>query len=89
MRKAIFVVLLAVFGLGFVVSPAWATTCPVLIKKAKDAMAGGKYDKATMDKAKALVEEGDKLHAAGKHDDSVKKLNEALKLLGLPTGGGG
>jgi hypothetical protein len=89
MRKALLVVILTVFGLGFVVSPAWAGTCPKKIAEVKDAMAKGKYDKAKTDGATKLLEEAESLHNAAKHADSLKKVDEARKLLGLPVGGGG
>lgn len=89
MRKAILAVLVAVFSLGFVVSPAWAGTCPKKIAEVKDAMAKGKYDKTQMDGATKLLGEAESLHKDGKHADSLKKVEEARKLLGLPAGGGG
>jgi hypothetical protein len=89
MRKAIFVVLLAVFSLGFVVSPALAGTCPKKIAEVKDAMAKGKYDKAKMDGATKILGEAESLHKADKHADALKKVEEARKLLGLKPGEGG
>lgn len=82
MRKVLLTVLAAFFSVGLVVSPVWAKTCPKLAKQAKEAIAAGKYDKATVDKANALIAQGEKLHEQGKHDESVKTLNEALALLG-------
>lgn len=38
---------------------------------------------ADMTQVKALRAEGEKLHKAGKHDESVKTLGEAKKLLGI------
>lgn len=36
-----------------------------------------------MTKVQAMRAEGEKLHKAGKHDDSMKALGEAKKLLGI------
>ncbi|MBX9610716.1 MAG: hypothetical protein K2X51_03735 [Burkholderiales bacterium] len=38
---------------------------------------------ADMTKVKELRAEGEKLHKAGKHDESLKTLGEAKKLLGI------
>lgn len=38
---------------------------------------------ADMAKVESLRAEGEKLHKAGKHDDSIKALGEAKKLLGI------
>ncbi len=63
------------------VQPAWARTCPKLIKEGKDLLASAKLSKANEDKVKALLDESQKLHDGGSHGDSVKKANEALDLL--------
>ena len=38
---------------------------------------------AELDKIMSLRTEGEKLHKAGKHDESMKALGEAKKLLGI------
>ncbi|MGC1175966.1 hypothetical protein [Polaromonas sp.] len=38
---------------------------------------------ADMSKVKALRADGEKFHKAGKHDDSMKALGDAKKLLGI------
>jgi hypothetical protein len=63
------------------VQPAWANSCPRLIKEAKGLLADAKLTKANQDKVKALIDESQKLHDSGSHGDSVKKANEALALL--------
>lgn len=74
--------LLGAIGLSLLlVQPAWARTCPKLIKEGKDLLASAKVPKADADKVKALLDESQKLHDAGNHGDSVKKANEALGLL--------
>ena len=78
--------LLSVAGLAtllmFSVQPAWANSCPRLIKEAKGLLAEAKLGKASQDKVKALLDESQKLHDSGSHGDSVKKAKEALALLG-------
>lgn len=63
------------------VQPAWASSCPRLIKEAKGLLADAKLAKANQDKVKALLDESQKLHDSGSHGDSVKKAKEALALL--------
>jgi len=62
-------------------APAFANKCPSLIKQANDQMAQMDQNSDKVKKAKALVEEADKLHKAGNHPDSVKKAEEALSTL--------
>ncbi len=45
--------------------------------------AGAKLSEADLAKVKALRADGEAAHKAGKHDDSMKALGEAKKLLGL------
>lgn len=77
---------LSVLGLAsllvFSAQPAWANSCPRLIKEAKGLLAEAKLGKAAQDKVKALIDESQKLHDSGSHGDSVKKAKEALALLG-------
>jgi hypothetical protein len=61
--------------------PAWAGTCPKLIKEGKDLLASSKLGKADQDKVKALLDESQKFHDARNHGDAIKKANEALDLL--------
>jgi hypothetical protein len=52
--------------------------------KAIDAkMSTAKLSEADMLKVKNLREEGEKFHKAGKHDESMKALGEAKKMLGI------
>jgi hypothetical protein len=82
MRKLAVMIALAVTVTWSLGTPAaWAKKCPKLYKECQAALKGSKADEATKDKAKKMCEEGQALHNDGKHDDSVKKLNEALALL--------
>jgi hypothetical protein len=74
-------ILLTIAALGFAVSPALAHECPLLNKQV---MAAAEYrlDDAAY-KAKTMAVEGDALHKAGKHDESVATYDEAAKTMGI------
>lgn len=63
---------------------AWAHNCPVQMKAIDEKLgsASGLSD-AQVSKAKQLRAEGEKLHKEGKHDESMKTLQEAKKVLGM------
>lgn len=63
---------------------AFAYHCPADMK-AIDAKIGTepKISAADLIKVRSLRAEGETLHKAGKHDDSIKALGEAKKLLGI------
>ncbi len=63
---------------------AFAGRCPQEMK-AIDAKiaAGATLAEADMVKVKKLRADGEAAHKAGKHDESVKNLDEAKKLLGI------
>ena len=63
---------------------AFAFHCPADMK-AIDAKLATKpaLAAADMTKVESLRAEGEKLHKAGKHDDSIKALGEAKKLLAI------
>jgi hypothetical protein len=75
------ILMLALAVLALVAGPALASQCPALIKQVNDAVAG-KSD-ANSTKAKGLAAEAQKLHADGKHADSVAKAEEAAKAINL------
>lgn len=79
MRKLI----AATFVTVLLAGPAMANQCPTLMKKIDDAMATTTLDDAGKAKVTELYNKGKAEHEAGKHDDSVATLNEALKLLGM------
>jgi hypothetical protein len=81
MRK--FLSLLAACSL-FTAGAAWAHSCPAEMK-AIDAKLGTKptLTKEVSDKVTKLRADGETAHKAGKHDDSMKALGEAKKLLGI------
>ena len=73
--------LLTIAALGFAVSPALAHECPLLQQQVL-AAAEYRLDDAAF-KAKTIAAEGDALHKAGKHDESVAKYDEAAKTMGI------
>ena len=77
MKKALAVLLLIASPLAF------AHNCPNVMKEidAKMSTAGKNMDGAKLAKIKQLRADGEKLHKAGKHDESLKTLNEAKQML--------
>jgi hypothetical protein len=78
-----FVTIAAAVVLALVVTSAAANQCPLLIKQLTDAMATMSAQDAKVKAARELVEQARKLHAEGRHADSIAKADEAAKLLGV------
>jgi hypothetical protein len=75
--KALFTLLLAL-----ATGSAFAFHCPADMKAIDAKLATGvKLDDADMAKVKQLRADGETAHKAGKHDESVKLLAEAMKIL--------
>lgn len=71
-------------ALAFATSAALAHNCPNEMKAIDAKLATNpKLSEADAAKVKALRAEGEAAHNAGKHDDSMKALGEAKKLLGV------
>ena len=64
-------------------SLAFAHNCPNEMKAIDAKMSSAKLSDADMAKVKSLREDGEKFHKAGQHDESMKALGEAKKLLGI------
>lgn len=62
-------------------TPALAAQCPALVKKINDSV-GNRFDAAAA-QAKVDVANVQKLHAEGKHADSVKAAQDTLAKLGV------
>ena len=73
--------MMAIAALGMVVSPALANECP-LLKAQIDKETGRRLD-AGSNQAKDLANEAMVLHGAGKHAESIAKLEEAAKAAGM------
>jgi hypothetical protein len=79
MRKL--VVLLAAL---FMSASALAFHCPADMKKIDDALATNpKITAEQMSEVKKLRAEGETLHKAGKHQESIDTLGKAMKILGI------
>ena len=63
------------------VQPVWARTCPKLIKEGKDLLAKTKLSKTDTDKIRTLIDDSERLHDGGDHEQSLAKIKEALSLL--------
>src|SRR5256712_11522137 len=64
-------------ALAFTAGGAFASSCPKVIKEARDAAATMKMDDPKVKAAVAKLDEAQKLHDGGKHADSLKLANEA------------
>lgn len=71
-------------GALLISSSALAFHCPADMKKIDDALAANpKLSADQMSEVKKLRAEGESLHKANKHEDSVDALGKAMKILGI------
>jgi len=82
MKKAMAAMAVAL-TLAFTGGVALASSCPKLIKEGRDAAAKMKADDPKVKAAVAKLDEAQKLHDGGKHNESMAKANEALTDLGV------
>ena len=69
---------------ALLVTPAFASGCPVMVKDIDAALAAGpSLSAAQIAEVKSLRDKGDALHGSGDHKDSVKTLQQAKEILGL------
>ena len=68
---------------AFLGGTAFASSCPMHVKKIDEALATSTVTEEVKAQAKALRDEGEALHTAGNHADSMAKLAEAEALLGI------
>ena len=79
-RSALFAAALLFAGSAF------AFHCPQEMKKIDDALAKNPpLTAAQLDEVKKYRAEGEALHKAGKHQESLDTLAKAEKILGIPT----
>ena len=72
----------ALAAAAFVVTPiAFANNCPSEWKAIDAALPKAKLDSKQMAEVKKLRAEGEKLHKAGKHSESMATLGKAKKIL--------
>jgi hypothetical protein len=82
MKKVVLAVVLA-----FAASTAFAMHCPKEMKSIDDALAKNpKLSEAQMKDVKKSRAEGEALHKAGKHTESLAELAKAQKILGVTPG---
>ena len=62
---------------------AFAHNCPNEMKAIDTKLSSTKLTGADLAKLKALRADGETMHIAGKHDESMKALGEAKKMLGI------
>ena len=68
----------------FVSGPAFAGTCPLMVKNIDAALAAmPDLSAEQITEAKSLRDEGDAQHKAGQHAESVETLQKAKDILGL------
>lgn len=76
--------IVAAFGLGLASSAAFAFHCPADMKKIDEAMSKNpKLSSAQIADVNKYRADGESLHKAGKHQESVDTLAKAMKLLNI------
>jgi len=75
---------LVAVGLVFIASSAFAFHCPKEMKAIDAAIPSSKISAEQMTEVKKLRAEGEELHKAGKHKESLEALEKAEKILGIP-----
>jgi hypothetical protein len=78
MKHLAVTVILAAFA-----SLAWANNCPNEVKAIDAALPKAKLDAKQQAEVKKLRDEGESLHKAGKHSESMASLNKAKGILGI------
>lgn len=75
--------MLVAAALAFAGSSAFAFHCPVDMKAIDAALPNAKVSEAQVAEVRKLRAEGESLHKAGKHQESVDTLAKAKKILGI------
>ena len=76
--------LIVLFGALFMSASALAFHCPADMKKIDAALAANPSVNADqLSEVKKLRAEGETLHKAGKHQESIDTLGKAMKILGI------
>lgn len=75
--------LIVAASLALASSTAFAFHCPKDMKQIDAAMSKAKLSDAQMAEVKKYRAEGETLHKAGKHQESVDTLAKAMKILGI------
>ncbi len=75
--------LLTATALFMLATPAFADHCPKDMKAIDAALENANLSEDQLAEVKELREQGEELHNAGEHDESVETLHEAMEILGL------
>lgn len=75
--------LIVALTLAFAAGGAYAFHCPAEMKAIDDALPKSKITDAQKKEVTKLRAEGETLHKAGKHQESIDTLAKAKKLLGI------
>jgi hypothetical protein len=75
--------IVAAVTLALASSTAFASSCPKEMKAIDAALPGAKVSAAQMTEVKNLRADGETLHKAGKHAESMEALGKAKKILGI------
>jgi hypothetical protein len=78
MKHLAVTVILAAFA-----SLAWAHNCPNEVKAIDAALPKAKLDAKQQAEVKKLRDDGEQLHKAGKHSESMASLGKAKDILGI------
>ena len=78
-----FTTMILAASLAIASSTAFASSCPKHMKAIDAALPTAKLDAAKMAQVKKLRADGEALHKAGKHAESMEALTKAEKMLGL------
>jgi len=79
MKKIAITAVALMLGMG----SAFASHCPAEMKKIDDALPSAKISADQMTEVKKLRADGEALHKAGKHGESVDTLEKAKAILGI------
>jgi hypothetical protein len=82
MTRKVFASALGV-ALAWAGTPALAFHCPKDMRAIDEALPKAKLDAAKIEEVKKLRAEGERLHQAGKHQESVDTLAKAKAILGI------
>jgi len=70
-------------ALAFAASSAFASSCPKEMKAIDAALPNAKLSSSQMGEVKKLRADGEQLHKAGKHSESMAALGKAKGILGI------
>jgi hypothetical protein len=75
--------IIAAAAFAFASGASFAFHCPVDMKEIDDALPKAKLDAKQLAEVKKLRAEGETLHKAGKHQESMDTLAKAKKIMGI------